>query len=91
MTPQEINDALDVAECCVHDQIKDPNERDHVYAGLKKIRALAMSETRLGSVAAEGEAVKLLRDIYQRGLIDGYAQTHDKVSKFLAAAPEAPK
>jgi hypothetical protein len=40
---QEINDALDVAECCIHDQIKDPNERDHVHTGLRKVRALALA------------------------------------------------
>lgn len=40
---QEINDALDIAECCVHDQVKDPNEREHHYAGLKKVRELALA------------------------------------------------
>jgi hypothetical protein len=40
---QEINDALDVAECCVYDQINDPNEREHHYDGLKKVRELALA------------------------------------------------
>lgn len=43
---QEVNDALDIAECCVHDQINDPNEREHHYEGLKKVRALALSALR---------------------------------------------
>lgn len=39
---QEVWDALDVAECCVHDQIKDPLEREYVQGSLKKIRLLAL-------------------------------------------------
>lgn len=43
---QEVHDAIDIAECCVHDQIQDPNEREHHYEGLKKVRALALAALR---------------------------------------------
>jgi hypothetical protein len=39
---QQINDVLDVAECCVHDKMHDPVEREFVQKGLKAIRALAL-------------------------------------------------
>ena len=52
---QEVWDALDVAECCVHDQIKDPLEREHVQGSLKKIRLLA-----LGSLVDTGGPIAIV-------------------------------
>lgn len=43
-------DLIKLAVSALHDQIKDPNEREHVYEGLKKVRALALS-----AVSAIGE------------------------------------
>lgn len=45
LTATEVNDALDLAECCVHDQMKNPNEREWVNGILKKLRAFALTNT----------------------------------------------
>jgi len=47
LTAQEINDVLDLAECCVHDKMHNPNERDWVQTGLKAIRTSALSAEKL--------------------------------------------
>ena len=62
---QEVADALDVAEGCVHDQIRDTSEREHVQEGLKKVRALALqalsaiTPTRDELVEAAGDITKI--------------------------------
>lgn len=43
LTEQEIHDALDVAECAVHDKEQNPNEREWVHKILQRIRRLALS------------------------------------------------
>lgn len=40
---REVNDALDLAECCVHDQIKDPGEREWVHGILRKLREYVLT------------------------------------------------
>ena len=42
LSKTEINDALDIAECAVHDQIRDPTERDWVKDILTKLRSSAL-------------------------------------------------
>jgi hypothetical protein len=48
LTASEINDALDVAECAIHDKVADPNEREWLHGILRKLRAGALK-----SVASE--------------------------------------
>lgn len=43
LTASEINDALDVAECAIHDQVKDPTEREWLHGILRKLRAERLS------------------------------------------------
>lgn len=43
LTRQDLNDAMDQAECSVYDQIKDEGEREYVMDGLRKIRKLVQA------------------------------------------------
>lgn len=52
----QVNDTLDVAECCVHDQIKNPHEREEIQKGLQRIRDLALSALRGTAPAARATA-----------------------------------
>ena len=44
MNFQTVEDALDLAECAVHDKLSDPNEREFVLKVLAYLRTLAFKE-----------------------------------------------
>ena len=52
-TVSEINDALDLAECCVHDKMHNPNEREWVHDILKKLRTVALQSVESENVATQ--------------------------------------
>lgn len=73
LTTSEINDALDVAECAIHDQVKDPNEREWLHGILRKLRTVALgsctpSAERRTEVGREvNEAVEMAADKVRLG------------------------
>ena len=66
-----------------------------VADGLKRIGAaresFAVSESERRTDPTGDQALALLQDIYSRGLIDAYAGTHDRVSRFLRSIAEGAK
>lgn len=85
----QVNDTMDVAECCVHDQIKDPLERDATKDGLKCVRELALSALRTPSaIEPMNTARTLLRKVLTVGLNEephGYGPVPSKQERLAGA------